>query len=70
MSHLTNRLMAAALLACLALPAAATEAVETVDIYTGDYTVDGGPVRSSFVVGVGMVDQGSAPATVAGVKED
>jgi len=70
MSHLTNRLLAATLFTCFALPAAAVEAVDTLDIHTGDYTASEGAVRSSFVVGVGMVDQADAPATVAEVRED
>jgi hypothetical protein len=65
----SSRLAAAWLAAAFALPAGAEEA-DRLDIHAGDYTATSGVVRSSFVAGVGMVDQGEVRPVVAEVEED
>jgi hypothetical protein len=70
MSHFTNRLAAALLIASIAVPVAASESADALDIHAEDYTAAGGPVRSSFVAGVGMVDQAETRPVVAEIKED
>jgi hypothetical protein len=65
----SSRLAAAWLAAAFALPAVAEEA-DKLDIHAGDYTAASSVVHSSFVPGVGMVDQGEVRPVVAEAKED